>query len=309
MKILRWLTLLLPALVASCESEIAGPVVAESQSMTVVASNYPLYYFATRITDGVSASPVIILPEIEGDPSNWVPAASQIELLQSADLIVLNGAGAESWLDLVTLNPKRFLDTTAAVSSQLIPLDENVVHQHGPTGEHSHDGTAFTTWLDPEMSSIQAAVLADRLATIDPGNADAYQENLASLQADLQELDVRLRALFGQLGNRPVVFSHPVYQYLARRYRINGISVHWEPEEAPSTTAWIDLRQKLQNHPATLMIWEGEPLQATIEQLATSGLVSVTFEPVANRPGAGDYLDAMNSNIANLAAALERNSR
>jgi len=309
MKISRWLLLLLPAFVVSCESEVGDPVISESRSMTVIASNYPLYYFAMRIADGIAGSPVIILPEIEGDPANWVPDAAQIELLQSAALIVLNGAGAESWPDLVTLDPDKFLDTTASVPDQLIPLAENIVHQHGPAGAHSHQGTAFTTWLDPELASIQAAAIAEGLASVDPDHADAYLENLAALQTDMRDLDVRLRTLFQQLDSRPVVFSHPVYQYLARRYQVNGISVHWEPEEAPSTTAWIELQQKLQNHPSTLMVWEGEPLQATVEQLADSGLQSVTFDPAANRPGAGNYLEVMDSNIANLSVVLEDSSR
>jgi zinc transport system substrate-binding protein len=224
--------------------------------------------------------------------------------LQSADLILLNGAGAESWPNLITLDRRRFVDTSAVVVDKLIPLDDSVQHQHGPEGEHSHQGTAFTTWLDPQIAIAQARVLANSLIDLAPTAESQFRDNLAKLEQELTELDARLAEVLAQLDGRPVLFSHPVYQYLERRYGINGESVHWEPDEAPSTADWIALQQILVTHPATIMVWEHEPLEETKNGLAKSGIMSVPFQTVANVPDEGDFFSVMRDNVEGLHRAL-----
>jgi zinc transport system substrate-binding protein len=272
--------------------------------LVLVASNYPLYFFASRIIGDVEGAPEIVLPDIDGDPAFWTPSPGQVQLLQSADLILLNGAGAESWLNLITLDRRRFVDTSSTVVDKLIPLDDSVQHQHGPEGEHSHQGTAFTTWLDPQIAIAQAGVLANSLIDLAPTAETQFRDNLANLEQELTELDARLADAFARLDGRPVLFSHPVYQYLERRYGINGESVHWEPDVAPLTSDWIALQQVLVSHPATIMVWEDEPLEETITGLAKAGILSVPFQTVANMPDEGDFLSVMRDNVEQLHRAI-----
>jgi zinc transport system substrate-binding protein len=262
----------------------------------VVASNYPLYFFASRIAEGIDGRPEIVFPDVVGDPALWTPSAEQIQLLQAADLVLLNGAGAESWLNLMTLDQRRLRDTTAAIASELIPLNDSIQHQHGPEGEHSHQGTAFTTWLDPTLAIAQAQSITSALIELSPLRAEQYQGNMAQLEQELGDLDAQLKEVFARFDGRPVLFSHPVYQYLQRRYSINGQSVHWEPDEEPSTPDWIELQQILSKHPATVMIWEHKPLETTARRLSNADIKSVEFHTVANRPGEGDYFSAMRDN-------------
>lgn len=286
-------------LLAGCSREpapAAGNTEHGEPAATIVTSNYPLYFATTRLLEGIESAPDVVFPTIDGDPTYWTPAPEQVQLLQSAELIVLNGANAEPWLDLVSLDESRFFDTTAGLADRLIPLEDAVRHQHGPEGEHSHQGYAFTTWLDPGLLAGQARALADRLVQVVPAEEARLRQNLASLEADLSDLDNRLAAAFEPLRGRPVLFSHPVYQYLERRYGIDGRSLHWEPDKEPSTGDWIELQELRGEHPATLMIWEDEPLPATRDALEESGISVITFQPAANRPDGGDYLGVMEAN-------------
>ncbi len=271
----------------------------------VVTSNYPLYFLSRQIVQGVDAAPDIVLPDIEGDPVHWVPSTDQIQRLQTADLIILNGASAEPWLNWISLTQRKIVNTTAALSDRLITQDQSVRHQHGPTGDHSHNPTAFTTWLDPTLLTQQARAIEHALTALTPEHATQYRRNMSALAQSLAGLDQELSKVFAQLNDRPVLFSHPVYQYLQRRYKINGESVHWEPETEPSTTAWIDLQDKLVRHPATIMIWEEEPLPATRKRLHDKGIATVAFHTVSNRPPEGDFLSAMRLNTQALGATLE----
>jgi zinc transport system substrate-binding protein len=305
MMFLRNLLIILVVLIAACEgadrpASSDDELRSESPTSLVVASNYPLYFFAVRIAEGVDLAPEIVLPEIDGDPALWTPSAEQIQLLQSADLVLLNGAGAESWLNLISIDRRRLVDTSVNIEERLIALVSSVQHQHGPEGEHSHIGTAFTTWLDPKLAVAQARVVTEALVRLFPENESQFRENLARLDSELIELDSQMEAAFERFDGRPVLFSHPVYQYLQRRYRINGMSVHWEPDQAPTTSDWIELQQILSKHPASIMIWEDQPLPETEARLAVAGIRSIVFVTVANRPIEGDYISEMRANIKRL---------
>ena len=130
----------------------------------VLATNYPLYFFASEIAgDAVD----VRMPDIDGDPAMWVPGPADFSQLQAADLIILNGAGYESWLAFTSLPSGLLLDTTADIQDRLLPIENVTLHQHGPQGEHSHQGAAFTTWLDPQIAIEQAKEIC----------AAAYQQN------------------------------------------------------------------------------------------------------------------------------------
>jgi zinc transport system substrate-binding protein len=271
---------------------VSGDSVADNRPV-VYASNYPLYFFATEIA-GDEAE--VRLPEIGGDPARWTPGAEQVADLQSAELVLLNGAGYEGWLDFVSLREERLVDTTAGIRDRLLPLEEETVHQHGPEGEHSHAGTAFTTWLNPQLAVAQAEAIAAALVRLSPGHEAAFTGRLARLSDRLNQLDLDLAQTFEALGNQPLLFSHPVYQYLQARYRVNGRSVHWEPEIAPGTRDWLDLNQLLARHPARVMVWEGEPLVEVGERLNQLGIVAAVFEIVEKRPVQGGYFEVMERN-------------
>ncbi len=296
-------------LAAACGGE-DRPTISEDSSATesknalVVTSNYPLYFFASRIAEGVDVAPEIVFPDIDGDPALWIPGAGQIQLLQSADAVIINGAGAESWLKLISIDRRSLVDTSADIADRLIALDDSVLHQHGPEGEHSHQGTAFTTWLDPQLAIAQAKSVTSALIQLAPSGETGFRDNMANLEQELMQLDSRLAEVFAKLDGRPVLFSHPVYQYLQQHYGINGRSVHWEPEQEPTTSAWIAMQQINTTHSATIMIWEDEPLTSTAQRLSDAGVNSVYFHTVANRPDQGDYLSAMRANVERIASVL-----
>ena len=297
--------------VAACsggEREISNEdsLAPEFKDTLVVTSNYPLYFFASRIAEDVEAAPEIVLPDIDGDPAFWTPGVEQIQLLQSADVVILNGAGAESWLDLITINQRRLLDTSVNITDRLIPLEGAVAHQHGPEGEHSHQGTAFTTWLDPQLAIVQSQALTNGLVKIAPAGEAQFRDNMVKLEQELRELDTRLAQVFAKLDGRPVLFSHTVYQYLQHRYGINGESMHWEPDEELSSPDWIELQRILASHPATTMIWEDQPLDETEEQLGNVGIQSILFRTGVNRPDVGDYFSLMRANAERLESLLAR---
>ncbi|UCC29413.1 MAG: zinc ABC transporter substrate-binding protein, partial [Phycisphaerales bacterium] len=161
MKIWHWVSVL-SILLAGCSKENGAETSSQPQGSgrpVVYASNYPLQYFAERI----SAPLVDVrLPVPAGeDPAFWKPASKDVLVLQQADLVVLNGASYESWLDSVSLSSSRLVVTSEGFKEQFIAQEGATTHSHGLDGKHEHSATAFTTWLDLTLAVEQARAIKD----------------------------------------------------------------------------------------------------------------------------------------------------
>ncbi len=282
----------------SVETAPSDPV---SSEIVVYTVNYPLRYFAERI--GGDLVRVEFPAPADLDPAFWSPDVETVSEYQSADLILLNGAGYAKWVDRVSLRPSALIDTSSGFADRLIVVEDAAVHTHGPEGDHSHGTLAFTVWLDLELAARQAAAVRDALARLRPGNQDTFEQNYQELESDLHNLDRQLHDLVGE-SDLPLLASHPVYQYLAARYGLNLESVHFEPDALPDAKAWRGLEEILAEHPARWMIWEREPLEETVAKLRELGVESVVFDPCGNTPDDGDFLSLMRDNLAAIGPAF-----
>jgi len=265
---------------------------------TVYTVNYPLTYFARRI-GGVHID--VVFPVPAGvDPAFWTPGEATVRKYQQADLILLNGAGYEKWTKKFSLPMLRSIDTSKAFRENLLKAESTVTHSHGPGGDHSHGGTAFTTWLDFSQAALQAESIYKALSRKIPGHKSEFTKNFESLQRDLLELDAQMIALSARNPGIPLIGSHPIYQYLASRYKLNLKMVMWEPDVVPEAKEWQDFQDLLKKHPAKWMIWEGKPLPESVHRLNEMGLLEQVFSPCFAVPDEGDFLSVMQQNVHNM---------
>jgi len=259
--------------------------------LQVYAVNYPLAYFAERIAGDLAE---VGFPAPAGvDPAFWMPDADTIAAYQAADLILLNGADYAKWTDKVSLPRSRLVDTSRGFKDAYIRQPDGVGHNHGPGGEHAHGGVAFTTWLDLSRAAQQVETIARALTNKRPAAKERIERNLQVLQSELLALDERIAEIAGSDPGRPLLASHPIYQYLARRYGLNLRSVMWEPDVLPSERQWVELKGILSKHPAKWMLWEGTPVEENVARLRALGVASTVLDPCANRPETGDFLSVM----------------
>ena len=267
---------------------------------SVAVSNHPLAFFAARI--GGDRVDVRWLVPDGVDPAAWSPNGSDLAAMQSADLILLNGATYEPWRSTASLPRERVVDTTAAIRNVLIETEEGPVHAHGPDGEHTHRGTASTTWLDPELAIAQSAAIEKALAELMPAHQDLFRSNRGVLIRELQERAAAIEQAVNTEPDRPVIFSRPVYQYLARRFRMNGETLDWDGLTPPDADALALLDETLERHPAAWMIWPEAPAEPIVEVLEERGVTCVVVPIAGGPPADGDLLTAMDES----AIALRR---
>ncbi|MCG8409514.1 MAG: zinc ABC transporter substrate-binding protein [Phycisphaerales bacterium] len=298
------------SLMLGCESkQPEKPSAPVKKIPTVYTTFYPTTYFAKRI-GGNRIEVVCPCPE-DADPAQWMPDEKTIKAYQQADLIVINGASFEKWVEKVTLPESRLVNTAKPLQKEFIILHDIVTHAHGPEGEHSHEGVDGHTWLDPINAKIQATEIMNALIRICGDDKETFQRGFAELAKDLDALDARYRKVSKTMKGRHLMSSHPAYNYLARRYGWRQEYYHLDPEVMPDEQTLRRMRESARAHSTRFMLWEAQPAAMVADKIGELGLRHLLFLPCevmgADEIESGrDYLSMMNENLDRLEKALTK---
>ena len=238
-----------------------------------------------------------------------MPDEKAIEQYQSADLIVVNGAGFEKWVDKVNLPESRILNTARPLEANFIKFEDVVEHSHGKEGSHSHEGIDGHTWVDPLNAKVQAAEIRNALILRLPDAHEIIEANYQALAADLDALDQQFKEI-AAAGMPPLLASHPAYNYIARRYGWNIESLNLDPAAPPTAAAMAEMVEKLKTHPAMWLLWESDPIADAVQMLESEfGVKSIVFSPCELLPAAeqskGYEPSVMSANAERLRRVVE----
>ncbi len=185
----------------------------EHNRLRVVASFYPVYIAALNVTDGVEGITVESLAEPSaGCLHNYQLSPDDRIALEGADLLLLNGGGAEEFLEdtLSSLPALPVVDTAEGLS--LLPAGEH----HHEEGEHDHE--CFYNehiWTSPALYAAQVNAICEAMCALDPDNAAHYRQNTAAYQEQIKVIADRVAALKGKVGSTDAILFHNSLAYLA----------------------------------------------------------------------------------------------
>ena len=206
-----------------------------SEKHKILVTFYPIYKFAKAV-GGEKVDVSVIIPS-GVEPHDWEPTVQDIELLKQSNMIIINGAGLESWIPkLVSANP----DIIVVDSSKNIPLLQK------------NEGTSMTDphiWLDPVLVKIQVQNIADSMIKADPKNANYYQQNANQYKAKLDLLDKQIRTELASCNKKDFLAFHDAFSYFSKEYGLNQNTIvgGLNPESEPTAKALEDITQKAQN--------------------------------------------------------------
>jgi zinc transport system substrate-binding protein len=278
---------------------IQGP--SNQAKIKVIASFFPIYEFVKAVgRDKIDAS--VLIP-IGAEPHDFDPTIQQIQNVQSADMLVYNGAGMEaSWINKT--NPKFSVDSSKGI--KLVADADPAIH----ASADPH------VWLDPILAIHQIENIRDGLIKVDPNNAAYYNQNAQKFIGQLRSLDASIRS---QLSNsncakRDFITFHQAFAYLAKEYGLNQHSIHQgltpEGEILPQRLGGI---VKLADDLGINIVYSEDfidPRSAqTIAQEIPNGKVMVLspiegIKPEEQKAGIG-YLNKMNQDIDALKVGLQ----
>src|SRR5919107_652024 len=121
----------------------------EQEKITVVASFYPLYEFASRVVGDRAEVSSLVPAGVE--PHDWEPTAEDISRVRAADVLVINGAGFERWAD--DMEAKVVANTSEGIKfnyKEGKEVDDDHGHEDATGG-----GVNPHIWLDPILAKHQ----------------------------------------------------------------------------------------------------------------------------------------------------------
>lgn len=213
-------TLLIPSsgvAISTNISSISRPASSEipkllTPKVKVVASFFPIYEFVKKV-GGDKVDPSVLIP-IGAEPHDFDPTIQQIQGVESAAILVNNGAGMEkTWISKV--NPKFAVDTSKGLN--LLATNDDEIH--GLSDPH--------IWLDPILAIHQVESIGDGLSKVDPTNAVYYYQNAQKFIGQLKSLDSSIRGnLSGSnCAKRDFIAFHNAFGYFAKEYGLNQHSI------------------------------------------------------------------------------------
>uniref|UniRef100_UPI0030F59835 metal ABC transporter substrate-binding protein n=1 Tax=uncultured Nocardioides sp. TaxID=198441 RepID=UPI0030F59835 len=162
-------------------------------------------------------------------------------------------------------------------------------------------------WHDPLRMADLGDAVAERLAEIDPDEAESFEERAAELRSDLEALDEEYSTGLSDCEVRTVVTNHDAFGYLEgydlELASINGIS----PDAEPTPAALAELQDLIDETGITTVFSETLVSPQAAEVLAADAGVDTavldTIEGLTDDTADEDYLSLMRSNLATLQEA------
>lgn len=271
-------------------------------SKRIVAVSYALQYLTQRIA---GESYEVEFPAASSpDPRNWKPTIDEIASMQRAAMIVVNGSGTEyaKWLVQTSLPQSKICSSCDDLKlRELISVkDFQIVHSHGPEGEHSHPYMVPYPWLDPSIAIRQAETIAACLKKHWPEHAEQFESNLSSLKADLKQLIAELPK--PQDETVTVITANPHLKYLTRAAGMDDVHLLWfdVPTEINWESARVDFEERAAGIRATRIFMTEPPAEPLAQYFADQGISVIQFNTLDQQPADGDFLTSMRQNIDRL---------
>ncbi|MCP4856410.1 MAG: zinc ABC transporter substrate-binding protein [Fuerstiella sp.] len=276
---------------------------ADGRQPVVATTSYPLYKMASELAgDDV----VVEYSVAAGQTSRtWVPSSEDVQKLQAADVVLLNGAGYEPWTLKLSLPRSRTIDTSNSYRDRLIQVENTVTHQHGPVGQQSDRGVISTIWLDPELAAAQLRRVEEQLLRLAPEAADAISQRATAFSNTFDQLDQQLQQLVADsAGNTITVFTNETdLQYLITRLGWQSHQIQWS--EAGRLTE--ETVNDINTTSPQLILIHADCNENRVQVLQATGITCVVVDTCESELSGADSLVArMSGNLDRLRAGLGR---
>ena len=265
-------------------------------SSQIVATTQPVYDFTVAICAGTDITVSRLITENVSCLHDYTLQVSQMRAIESADVVVLSGAGMEDFLDDALLNAKEIIDCSSGID---LICDEDSHHHE----DHNHE-TDSHIWLSPSNAVIMAENIYRSLLGIYPEYKEFFKKNHKDLQDKLHYLSSYAEDHLKNLSTRDIITFHDGFSYLAESFHLTII--HAIEEEAGSEASAAKLialtKMVTENNLKAIFTECNGSISAAQIIAAETGVKIYTLDMcMAER----NYFDAMKYNIDTLKEALE----
>lgn len=265
----------------------------ERARLTVVCTTYPIYLFASSLSEGVDGVAVERLDT--GSTSclhDYTLSMADMKKLERADVIAVNGAGLEEFLeDALATSDALVIDCSEGVE-----LLENLSHHHEEGEEHEgHDHGHWDPhyWMDPANARIMAGNLGEELRRLDPDHAAEYESNAVKTDQILLRVQESARELLDQYlpeGAPGLITFHDGFQYFARAFDLPLLaSIEEEAGSEASAHEIVEITELVKEYNIPVIFTEVNGSDATAKAISReTGCRVAQLTMVMDGPDASD---------------------
>lgn len=193
-----------------------APVAVRADVPSVAVDIAPVHSLVAQVMDGLGEPSLLV--GAGTSPHDHAMRPSEAAAIEDANLVVWVGEPLTPWLAAPLRNLARgdTLELLDVEGTVLLPT--RAVHGANHAEVHAHGATDPHAWLDTRNGALWLDAVAEKLARLDPDNAETYRANAAAGRARIEAAEVEARALLAPRREMPFVVYHDAYQYLEARF-------------------------------------------------------------------------------------------
>jgi ABC-type Zn uptake system ZnuABC Zn-binding protein ZnuA len=253
------------------------------------------------------------------DPHEFEPIPQDVVNISDSDILIINGAGFEGWLQKVIDNAggtHLVIEASKGLQSRSAREGEVAVQVH----DNSNSGQNQTQsdphfWLDPISVIKYVENIRDGFIQSDPSGRDLYTKNAETYIGKLKDLDqyIREQVKIIPVDNRLIVTNHESFGYFADRYQfkiIGTIIPSISSGASPSAQQLARLIDNIKSTKAVALFLETGTNPQLANQISQESGIKVitdlyTHSITAKDGPAPTYIAMMTHNIDSIINALK----
>jgi ABC-type Zn uptake system ZnuABC Zn-binding protein ZnuA len=254
--------------------------------------------------DGVTVTSLI---QAGMDPHTFEPTPRDIVAISESRLLIINGAGLESWLS-------KMVDLKS-ITVPVIDASSGITPRTPSSGELVDESIDPHFWLNPINVKTYTRNIRDALIEMDPAGRDQYENNAEAYLIRLDNLDtwIALQVAGIPPENRLLVTNHESFGYFADRYGfqiIGTIIPSVSTGAMPTAQQLTDLIQKIKTAHARAIFLEAgtnpELAQTIANETGVTIVTGLLTHSLTGPDGPADtYIDMMKYDTLLIVDALK----
>lgn len=273
------------------------PGCSKTEKNQVAATTLPVYQFTTTLCEGTGITVTRLVTESVSCLHDYSLNVSQVRAIESAQVVILSGAGLEGFMDDLIADASAVIDSSAGV--ELLTCEE----EHHEHHDHHHHEADAHIWLCPTNAKIMAENICDGLCVQFPEQAGVFRTNLTKLHHQLDELQAYGNAQLQTLSSREMVTFHDGFSYFAHAFDLTILeAIEEESGSEASAQELIHLIELVQTHQLPAIFTEANGSASAAAVIAReTGAKSFALDMAM---AGDDYFEAMYHNIDTIREAL-----
>lgn len=285
------------------------------EEFVVVTSFYPMYIATMNVIGDTEGVTLKNLSEPQtGCLHDFQLTPADMKLLSTADVLVINGGGIESFMEDIAKQYPELVIIEACEGIELLCEEEAHGHEHEEGNEHvsdrgheeeesheehNHDVNAHA-WMSVANYRKQVDNIASGLVKASPEMRESFLANAGNYDRKLEDLQVEQEALLTLTQGEEVIMFHCAYEYVAADLGLEvAFCMDLDEERQVSAGEVAEVLEVIEHHGVKYIFAEALYGTSMCEMVQKEADVEVIYLDPLNRGeyDSDSYLEGMRKNM------------